>query len=157
MKRRVIFLAVLCITLLGQNSDSRLAEGWPYDRLSRESKLIVIAVPYKQEKIDETAMLPNIYPEIEVKGILTTFVVLRVLKGNLDNKTFVLHHFYLENPPQVSLKNGPMLASFDLGKKHAYLMFLKKEPEGRFVAMSGQTDPANSIKGIGEGEYFYDE
>ena len=54
-------------------------------------------------------------------------------------KRFVLHHYR-----QTSLKgevDGPELVSFDPDDRPDYLLFLMREPDGRFAPTGGQTDP----------------
>jgi len=41
-----------------------------------------------------------------------------------------------------------LLVSFKPGGKKQFLMFLQKEADGRYVAVTGQTDPQLSIIGI---------
>ena len=38
--------------------------------------------------------------------------------------------------------------SFNPSQKKTFLLFLKRSPDGRYVAVSGQTDPNISIKAI---------
>jgi hypothetical protein len=79
------------------------------------------------------------------KGVETSFKVLTVLKGERDIKQLVLHHFALASAPA---SRGPSLVSFKPEDKKQFLMFLQKEADGRYVAVSGQTDPDSSIIGI---------
>jgi hypothetical protein len=39
------------------------------------------------------------------------------------------------------MKNGPNLATFDPGQHHRFLLFLRREADGRYCPVSGQTDP----------------
>lgn len=139
---------------LANFSQARLAEYWDYKRLSSESQVIVIAVPVKQEKLNEKSILPNIYPDTEASGANTTFAILAILKGEVKGKEFVLHHYFLQAGIRI---NGPRLVGFDINKKFPYLMFLKVEGNNnQFVAISGQTDPEYSIQKLGD-TYFPDE
>ena len=61
--------------------------------------------------------------------------------------TMVLHHFTLVKP---SAARGPDLVSFEPKDKKRFLMFLQKEADGRYVAVSGQTDPQDAIMEIVE-------
>ena len=62
------------------------------------------------------------------------------MKGGKDIRTLVLHHYRLEDP-KTAVWNAPALAAFDPNDYHKYLLFLKKEADGRYAPVSGQTDP----------------
>ena len=59
----------------------------------------------------------------------------------------MLHHFALADPKPVI--SGPQLVSFEPKDQKRYLMFLQSEADGRYVAVSGQTDPVDAIKVLG--------
>ena len=150
MKTYLMLFMSLCLVL---ESHARLMRSWSYDMLNDQATLVVIATPTKVTETSELAALPNIVTSrngtnenIMGKGVETSFEVLTVLKGEPSTKTLVLHHFKLANPgAQVS---GPFLVSFEPKDKKRYLMFLQREADGRYVAVSGQTDPMLSIIGI---------
>lgn len=128
-------------------------QAWTYDMLNDQATLVVIATPTKVTETTELAALPNIVTShngtnenIMGNGVETSFDVLTVLKGEGSTKTFVLHHFKLANPGAPPA--GPLLVSFELKDKKRFLMFLQREADGRYVAVSGQTDPMLSIIGI---------
>jgi hypothetical protein len=64
-------------------------------------------------------------------------------------KSFVLLHLR-EAEPMTMSANGPSLVSFNPADKKRYLMFLKREADGRFSSLCGQTDPAGAIKDLGK-------
>lgn len=72
----------------------------------------------------------------------TLFVVSVVLKGDPTIKQFTLHHYREAQPSKES--DDPFLVRFDpsdLSKRSSYLLFLVREPDGRFAPVGGQTDP----------------
>jgi hypothetical protein len=149
-KKYLVLLMSLCLVL---ESHARLMQAWTYDMLNDKATLVVIAIPIKVVETSELAALPNIATvngdgtkeDVMGKGVETTFQVLTVLKGEPSVKTLVLHHFTLVKPLADS---GPDLVSFEPKDKKRLLMFLQKEADGRYVAVSGQTDPMLSIIGI---------
>jgi hypothetical protein len=75
-------------------------------------------------------------------GVETVFAVSAVLKGDSTLKQFTLHH-YREAKVSRTL-DGPSLVRFDpsdISKRSSYLLFLVREPDGRFASIGGQTDP----------------
>jgi hypothetical protein len=140
----------LCLVL---ESHARPIQGGTYDMLNDKATLIVIATPTKVVETSELAALPNItavytngtHEAVMGKGVETSFKVLTVLKGEREIKQLVLHHFTLAAAPANS---GPLFVSFNPEDKKQFLMFLQKEADGRYVAVTGQTDPQVSIIGI---------
>jgi hypothetical protein len=147
------YLTLLTSLFLVFQSYARLMRIWTFDTLNDKATLIVIAIPTKVVETSEAVALPNIetvYPDgrheaVMSKGVETSFKVLTVLKGDRDIKQLVLHHYSLASAPGGG---DPLLVSFKPGGNKQFLMFLQKETDGRYVAVSGQTDPAFSIIGI---------
>ena len=102
--------------------------------------LVVIAKPVVTQDLPEETVLPGIAPAVHVVGVDTGFDLSRVIKGDKSLKQAVLHHYRLANP-KVPTVTGPMLVSFDPADKTSYLLFLKKEADGRLAPAFGQTDP----------------
>ena len=82
-------------------------------------------------------------------GLETSFEIQTVLKGKWALNRLVLYHLREARPPPQPIVGGPLLVSFDPKKKLRYLMFLKLDQSGRFVSVSGQTDPGIAIKELG--------
>jgi hypothetical protein len=133
---------------------ARLSTSWTYDRLNDAATFVVIATPTKVTTTSERAVLRDI--EISTNnivgiGIETTFDVLAVLKGSRDVKTFVFHHYKLSDSVAEALRHSnvasyPILASFDPKNEETYLLFLRQEADGRYAAVSGQTDSFLSVQ-----------
>ena len=121
--------------------------------LNDKATLIVVATPTKVAETSELVALPDIetvytngtHEAVMGKGVETSFKVMTVLKGGRDIKQLVLHHYALASAPGVG---DPLLVSFKPEGKKQFLMFLQKEADGRYVAVSGQTDPQFSVIGI---------
>jgi hypothetical protein len=99
----------------------------------------------------------------------TTFVVLSQLKGQLSTNSFTLLHYTWDKEfhrtNSLSRVNPPCLVSFTNTMSDAqgtksyfvrpkYLMFLRKSDDGRFVATTGQFDPAYSVQLLEEDSYW---
>jgi hypothetical protein len=121
-----------------------------YEQLTNESDLVVIASPISSRETTERVDLPYVSPRQPAIGVETTFEVATVLKGELRNapagkKTLVFHHLRLRKNDQP-IPNGPGLVEFEPGSRKQYLMFLRREKDGRYEALTGQTDPDLSIE-----------
>jgi hypothetical protein len=122
-----------------------------YQEMLENSDLVVIAAPKsKTTDTKEQAFLPGIWlrdndgkqRKIKSIGVETVFVVSAVLKGDATVKQLTLHH-YREAQISTAL-DGPDLVSFDpsdMSKRSSFLLFLLREPDGRFAPIGGQTDP----------------
>lgn len=151
MKAKLTLLILLCV---GLQSPARISPHWSYDMLNEKAALIVIATPTKASATDEQTSLPgmqSVWPDgkkesVMVKGVETAFEVLTVLKGQRDTKTLTLHHYAPSDPKKAAVRGRPRLVSFEPKDKKRYLMFLIKEADGRYGAVSGQIDPEDSIK-----------
>jgi hypothetical protein len=95
-------------------------------------------------------------------GRNTTFTVDAVLKGQPGDRPLKVLHYRMKDGVQA--QNGPLLVAFrtkspviegggaakykaSLGTPQ-YLMFLRALPDGRYEPVSGQVDPALSVKEI---------
>jgi hypothetical protein len=119
---------------------ARLMQEWTYQDLFAKSDLVVIAKPTAATRdTTERSTLRDIQPPESVVGVVTEFQILLVLKGSTKDR-FILHHYRLES--STLMVNGPQLIAFDPAKNHQpYLLFLVREPDGRFAPVAGQTDP----------------
>jgi hypothetical protein len=148
MKR---LLSATALLALASVCVARPVAYWPYEKLAKEADLIVIATPTGTEDSGEKMNLPGIARDnkpVRGLGVNTTFEALAVLKGDPDLKNCVLFHLRETEPQNMSV-NGPALVAFDPKKKRRYLLFLKKETDGRFTSLCGQTDPVGAIRDLG--------
>jgi hypothetical protein len=156
--------SILSVLLLGTVAQARLVENWPYDKLTAQADLIVIATPTAVRDTAERTTFPNlvnvdtnnIRSPVSAIGVETTFETLAVLKGSTNTTTFVFHHLrdaILDSPvghSQVISFNGPVNVAFDPSEKVRYLLFLKRESDGRYASVTGLTDPIDGIKDLGK-------
>ena len=126
-------------------SPARFVEIWPYDKMKESADLIVIATPTAVKVTDERAKVLN---TVAVEGLETTFEVIAVLKGDNATKRIVFHHYQEAGKVGIQI-NGPLLISFRPAEHKKYLLFLKREADGRFASITGQADPGDGVKDLG--------
>ena len=94
-------------------------------------------------------------------AVVTRCRVLSILKGDLAAPEIMLPHYRLDLEKAqrngvAGIGNGPRLLTFpppqpadvvndDRPTLYDYLIFLKREPDGDFALVSGQTDPIFSV------------
>lgn len=128
------------LILTGLLAQARTMRTWSYQELYDQSDLVVIAKPTSVQDTTEEAVLPNISPDVHVVGLSTEFEISVVMKGEKSVKKATLHHYRLADPKRL-MDNAPNIASFDPKQHTRFLLFLHREPDGRFSPVSGQTDP----------------
>ncbi len=147
----VAFLAAAC-----SECTARQIEDWPYDKLFKNAELVVIvkAASVRDATEKDRAVPPK--GADYLTGVVTSFKVLQVVKGEYKEKELDLVHFKLKEG--IMIGNGPLLVSFntkpinlkgDFWSARAeteYLIFLKADKEKRLEFVSGQFDPALSVK-----------
>jgi hypothetical protein len=155
----------------------RKIEDWPYERLFKEADLAVIAGA--EGTIDTKDQLKHKeWANVEFIGQESTLKVQSVLKGSLkeekgkgEKKIKVLHYRLPENR---ILENGPMLVTFrkeglhlegtvngvkfqSIQEKPDYMIFLRSRQDGRYELVSGQIDPALSVRVMTSPSDFLEE
>jgi len=159
---RFLFLAISI--LLSTTALARLIDGpWDYENLTKQADLIVIASYAKSKKTDkseptsigiakgmkvtESSITFDTNP-LMGKVNLAEFKVQTVLKGKIKDDSLVVKHlripeglnekrkafYYIRGPRFIKLKANT-----------SYIMFLKKDKDGSWIPLSGQTDPWLSI------------
>ncbi|HUJ09225.1 MAG TPA: ankyrin repeat domain-containing protein [Verrucomicrobiae bacterium] len=143
MKSVVASLLVLAATTFV--ADAReLVGSLSFRELDKRADIIVVAKPVSTKDTAEQTDLPHISPAVHVVGLSSEFEVSIVLKGDNSLKKLVVHHYRLKNPKELMI-NGPNLASFNPKESTRYLLFLQREPDGRYAPFD-QVDPlATSI------------
>jgi hypothetical protein len=149
MRRSTFFVLVVLAATAGSAS-ARLIPNWPYDKLTREADVVVVATPVASADTNETPLDEPF--RAALTGVETKFAVRAVLKGKLDGDTLKLLHFRLKGmmPP-----NGPMLVTFPTAKEakgqaaREHLLFLKHRTDGRFEPVAGQVDSILSVRQLG--------
>ncbi len=136
MKAITTVFVVIATALLAQ---ARVMRSWTYQELYDKADLVVIANPTSVEDTAEQTVLPRIAPDINVVGRSSHFDISVVMKGDKGPKKLVLHHYWWAYPAKLPM-NGPTLAHFDPTENRRYLLFLRRESDGRYSPASGQTD-----------------
>jgi hypothetical protein len=121
-------------------ADARLVNSRGFRELDKRADIIVVARPISTKDTAEQTFLPHISPPIPVIGLSSEFEVSIVLKGDNSLKKLVVHHYRLKNPRERMI-NAPNPASFDPKESTRYLLFLQREPDGRYAPFD-QVDPA---------------
>jgi len=148
-------LSILTLALVCGDGSARLIEDWPYDKLFKNAELVVIVqfVSVRDATEKDKAVPPAKFDNLV--GIVTTFKVLHVVKGEYKEENLDLVHFKLKEG--TAIVNGPLLVSFEKGieikgekwklsQACEYVLFLKKGKDGRLDFVSGQYDPELSVK-----------
>ena len=144
-----IFLLACSAILFTFSAHGRIMPRFPFQMMYTQANLVVIARPISVKDTSEKTTLPGIistFPDgtqhrIDAVGVETEFSVEALVKGEKSPGTkFMLHHLKLADPKDIG-NNGPMLVTFDPSQPESYLLFLKKEADGRFAPINGQTDP----------------
>jgi hypothetical protein len=151
MKNSLALLILLALTCL---CDARPVRNWSYKELTAEADAVIIATPTENQDAKDPTVFPNMQrtgadgksAPVPAVGVETKFEVQAVLKGEKELKTFVFYH--LRHPTAENLPNGPMLVTFEPKERKRYLMFLKREGD-RYVAITGQLDPAIAVRELG--------
>ena len=151
---------------------ARKVENWPYDRLFEDADVVVIARAVSTDKCADT-WNEQFFDGARFQGLETKFeVVVSTLKGKSPESLKLLHFQY--KPEATVYDDGPGLVSFlDKSRQTAverhvdrsgalrplsvnssshpeYLLFLKLRKDGRYEAVSGQTDPNLSARSVNE-------
>lgn len=171
--RTSLFLcaSVVVAAVMAAPVHARLLENWPYDRLFKEADLVVIAIA--GESTDTKDRFSKKGWNVEFIGQNTQFVAESILKGKLGaNKKLTVLHYRL--PEGVLIKNGPLFVKFrkdaamlqgtingtafkgGLGRPD-YMLFLRLRQDGRYEPVSGEVDPALSIREMHEPDQFFSD
>lgn len=148
----VVFLVICSVVRV----DARLMPVLDYRTQFADSDVVVIAIPAAATKdTNEHSVFDGLISidsqqrahPVESVGVETPFRVSVVLKGDAKLQSFTLHHCReATRAGRVFSANGPTLVSFttqsESAQPHAYLMFLKRERDGRYGPTGGQVDPA---------------
>ena len=155
-------IIIMAPALFVTSAAGRKLEIWSFDRLFKEAEVIVIASAKGTAKSEDTPA--NEQFKTSLIGQRTTFAIIKTLKGEAGDGPLTVTHFKLKDG--VQFNNGPLLVTFRTKgpvieggqatrfkavlSTPQYLLFLKRSDGGRFEPVSGQIDPALSIKEIYE-------
>ena len=155
----LLALVATGLLLRSPQAPARFVQDWRYEKLFRESDLVVLAEATKTEPADAKPPLGNIWPYTLV-GQNTTFKVLHTLKGESMKEVAVLHFDFGKlkdgRDEDEGLFNGPRLVAFKskwtkgdpsgiVVHSPEYLLFLRKTG-GHLEPVTGQIDAAYSVR-----------
>jgi len=152
MKTYFTLLFSLCIVL---ESFSRVVINWGFDQLTDESTIVAIATP------TTITVTTNQCTVNQIKGtwVETSFRILGVIKGDRAIKELTVRHFALpireaktKDGVLINYCGDPRLLTFEPNSHKQYLMFLLKATDGRYVAVTGQEDPVDSVMQLKQDE-----
>ncbi len=106
---------------------TRPVPDWPYERLMRESDIVVVAEPVAVKNVDYDfpedksigPLLRDSNPKIasmfqKLAAKVTSFRVIGTIKGERRKSVDVLHFYWTERVP---VENGPMFVDFTASRK----------------------------------------
>jgi len=168
--KNIIALALFCMLIVSEVS-ARKVEDWPYERLFKESDLVVIA-HVQGWGVTKKEWNEKLFDKGRFEGAKTIFGASFVLKGDQPLCIWLNHFRYKEGA--VRYNDGPGLVAFlkepllielkstknQKGKLHQqsqglrkisqpeYLLFLKKHKDGMYEPVSGQLDASFSVRAL---------
>jgi hypothetical protein len=147
MKPYLTIVLILATSLVAQ---ARLIRNWSDQELFDQSDLVVIATPTTSADTKERVDLPG-FPAQPVIGVETAFAVSAVVKGDKELKNVILHHYRANEERSGPVANEPILIAFKPEEKRKFLLFLKREADGRYAPTVGQVDPGfQGIAALGD-------
>lgn len=124
----------------------------PYDEMTRQSDLVLIATPVARHELSHPAALPGWthggqpIPAVEIETIFRTVVTFKANPGFSDSTLAFVHYRKVPSTykgPSIGAK--PKLVDFAPLDKSQYLMFLKERDDGRFEALN-RADPGHCVE-----------
>jgi len=144
-----LVVASLAWLLAQATPSAQLSYAWTFDELRSKSDLIVIAERSATHDTGVKATLTEYQPPFPVVELNTSFRALTVLKGALHQPTVVLRHCRTDaDHLSQSVVNGPHALNFTDEQTTVYLLFLKREADGRYSPTSGQVVPDEAVIGL---------
>jgi hypothetical protein len=148
----VLLLATACLLVATDIVAARAVRIWSYQELLEKSDLVVIASVTANNDTMEHIDLPGFQGQ-RVIGVESRFAVSAVLKGDKTLKDFFLHH-YRPGPDGMIVPNGPTFVYFAVSEngstpQRTYMLFLKREADGRYAPVVGQSDPGLGVRELG--------
>lgn len=137
---------------------ARIIKSWPDEKLKENADLIVVATPILVHDTGEKTAIPGIRTGLQDGSVRpipaitmeTTFEVLSVQKGDKDIQKIVFRHLRRADKPgkQDAIDAVLMLGlvAFEPKEQKRFLMFLKRETDGRYSSVTGQLDPCGGVK-----------
>jgi hypothetical protein len=138
--KKILAVALMFAVLPVLNA--RITQAWTYQEMFSKADLVVIADVVSTSETEERSALTDVEPHVAVIGVVTSFKSRLVLKGSPSLSSFRLHYYRFQIEDDKLAANSPELIEIS-GKDQTFLLFLTKEPDGKYAPVTGQTDPAS--------------
>jgi len=151
MKQEILMhrtgVALVAIWLSAQASALGLISyAWTFDELKKKSDVVVVASRIRTQSLGVKAVITDVQPPFPVVELNTEFKMLTVLKGATRRSTIVLRHYRKDaDRMRGAVVNGPIPLDFSDEPTTVYLLFLKRETDGRYTPTSGPVVPGVSV------------
>ena len=172
MRKSVIHGLIIANLLLASSASARQIENWSYERLFEEADVVLIARPVRTVPADVT-WTETLFDKQLFAGVSTQLRVIATVKGATPKTLNVIHYKLVD--PKTRINDGPAFVTFlttpiSLDVHHIkpternslvpvqqrlsetsppeYLLFLKQRSDGDYEAVSGQLDPAFSVRAM---------
>jgi hypothetical protein len=127
----------------------RVVRSWSYKELLEKSDVVVLATPTTNNDTTEHIDFPG-FPGEHVIGVETKFAVSAVLKGDKALRDLVFHHYRTPDDLRANV-SSPSFVSFDPVANptialRTFILFLIREPDGRYAPTVSQTDPGGAVR-----------
>ncbi|MGO9204342.1 MAG: hypothetical protein ACLQM8_27805 [Limisphaerales bacterium] len=132
-------ILIVLLLLVGVSAFARRIHTWTEAEMQKAAQSIVVGTVADVKDLDETNTV--LWPSCRFVGVEATFGVSKVLKGDLINRTVVLH-YYRFDPPHFRPPNGPSFLDLKTGDTNRFLLYLVPDGASRFAPVSGQLDPS---------------
>lgn len=148
--RKIVLLSAVLFALGAPVMGRFLIGGLSFRQMLEQADVVVVATVVSTHDTPEKKRLIDIdtprtaRPELlhdAVVGVETEFRTRAVLKGATNLERFVLHHYRLAET-DVPGYGAPNFIDVDPERHATYLMFLRRETDGRYAPVTGQFDPA---------------
>jgi len=156
----LLALSIACLSFAGNGTTTRLREFWPISLSFAKADVVMIVKATATRDAKQGEAIPPKGQERYLSGVVTSFKVEQLIKGEEKRNCIELVHFK-NTPVGATVGNGPCLVNFKIYKplvingtivitsgneEPVYMLFLKKRSDGRFEPVSGQIDPDDSVK-----------
>jgi hypothetical protein len=126
---------------------------WTYKKMFDEADVVAAGEWISTTETQERCALPGLEPHVPAIGVITEFRTALRLKGVEDIQEIALHSYKFQFEDDAFRMGAPQLVRIVppvrrddvyLPGGGLFLLFLKKEPDGRYAPVTGQIAPAVS-------------
>lgn len=149
MKITIVFFLIILVAKT--KLEARAVRMWSYAELTAAADVVVIGRPLSN--VDTKDLFQG--QERGYIGVSTEFQAEDIIKGDVRAEKFTVLHFKLA--PNKPMVDGMLIVTFRLEgfkvegvqmNSPRYLLFLKKDSDGRYEPVTGQMDAVFSVKEV---------